>query len=246
MSTALGPAPERLSESARIVNTFVAPSKTFTDLKRNARWWVPFVLIAIFSYALVGAVAQKIGFEQVTLNQMRLAPKRMEKFEQMPPEQRQQALDMAVKITKGISYAIPVFNLLYFLIVAGVLMGSFNLGAGADIPFAKALAVSVYAYLPGVIKAILAIAAIYAGANPEGFNFQNPVASNLGVLVDPAASPALYSLLSAMDVFSLWSLVLMGIGFACLSKLKRSTTFGVVFGWWALIVLVRMGWAAVA
>jgi hypothetical protein len=247
MATAPGAAaPAPLSEPARIFNTFVAPTKTFTDLKRSARWWAPFVLIAVFSYALVFAVAQKIGFEQVTMNQMRLAPKRMARLEQAPPEQRQRAIDLSVSITKGISYAIPVVNLLYFMVVAAVLMASFNFGAGAEINFAKALAVCIYAYLPGVLKAILAVISIYAGVSPEGFNFQNPVATNPAILIDPATSPGLYTLASSLDIFGIWTLVLMAIGFSCVSKLKRSTTFAVVFGWWALILIVRTGWAAFA
>jgi hypothetical protein len=239
-------AAEPPSEPARIINTFVAPSKTFTDLNRSAKWWAPFILIAIFSYVLVFAVVQKIGFEQVTLNQMQLAPKRMEKLEQAPPEQRQRAIDLSVSITKGISYAIPVVNLLYFMVVAAMLMASFNFGAGAEIKFAKALAVCVYAYLPGVLKGILATISIYAGVNPDGFNFQNPVATNPGALVDPVTSPGLYTVASSVDIFGLWSLMLMAIGFSCVSKLKRSTTFGVVFGWWAVILLVRTAWAAFA
>jgi len=37
--SALAPETVPLSEGARIVNTFIAPSKTFTDLRRNASWW---------------------------------------------------------------------------------------------------------------------------------------------------------------------------------------------------------------
>ncbi|MGB7554313.1 MAG: hypothetical protein WBM04_08060 [Candidatus Korobacteraceae bacterium] len=35
-----------LSQAERVVDTFVAPSKTFTDIRRNATWWVPWVLIS--------------------------------------------------------------------------------------------------------------------------------------------------------------------------------------------------------
>ena len=39
-SATVPPVPEAapLSEPARIVNTFIAPSKTFTDLRRSAAW----------------------------------------------------------------------------------------------------------------------------------------------------------------------------------------------------------------
>jgi hypothetical protein len=33
------PEPAPLSEFERIIDTFIAPSKTFTDLRRSAAWW---------------------------------------------------------------------------------------------------------------------------------------------------------------------------------------------------------------
>src|SRR5450631_3483174 len=59
------PTPEpvaALSEPARIINTFVAPSKTFTDLRRSAAWWGPFLIMTIVALGFVYVVDQKIGF----------------------------------------------------------------------------------------------------------------------------------------------------------------------------------------
>ena len=52
------PTPETapLSEGARIVNTFIAPSKTFTDLRRSASWWAPWILIAVFAIVNIYAM----------------------------------------------------------------------------------------------------------------------------------------------------------------------------------------------
>ncbi len=36
-----------LSEIARVIDTFSAPSKTFTDVKRSASWWLPFLIGAV-------------------------------------------------------------------------------------------------------------------------------------------------------------------------------------------------------
>ena len=49
------PAPEAapLSQGARIVDTFIAPSKTFTDLRRSAQWWLPFLLMTFAGWGLV-------------------------------------------------------------------------------------------------------------------------------------------------------------------------------------------------
>ncbi|MGC2741826.1 MAG: hypothetical protein WA672_01470, partial [Candidatus Angelobacter sp.] len=50
-----------LSEPQRLVNTFIAPSKTFTDIRRNASWWVPFLLISIFSISFFVMIDKKVG-----------------------------------------------------------------------------------------------------------------------------------------------------------------------------------------
>ena len=233
------PAAEPLSEPARIINTFVAPTKTFADLKRVSRWWSPFIVLTIASYALIVVAGQRVGWEQITENGLRMSPKQAARLESVPAEQRPAAMERAVKFTRIISYAFPIaINLPFLLIVCAILMASFNYGAGAEIPFRTALGVVMYANLPGVLKAVLAIVALLAGSNPESFNFQNPVATNPGYFMDPLASPMLFRLASALDVIIIWVLVLNALGFAAVSKLKRGTTFAVVFGWYIVITLV--------
>ena len=243
------PAPDSgqpgLSQGARIVNTFFAPSKTFTDIKRSASWWAPFVLMAIVSYAFVAVVVKKVGWDQVTQNQIRMNPKAAERIEQLPADQRERQMGIQTAVTKGISFGFPILNLIVLIIIAAVLMASFNFGAGAEIPFKQALAVVIYANLAGIVKAVLAMVTLLLGADPEGFTFQNPVATNLGYFVDPAHSRVLYSLASAVDVVAIWVLILTGIGFARISKLKTGTTMGVVFAWYILLTLIGAGFAAI-
>ena len=82
--------------------------------------------------------------------------------------------------------------------------------------------------------------AIWGGRN---FTFQNPIASNLSGLVDPS-SHFLYSLLVSIDVFTIWTLLLAGIAFSCLTKVTRGTCLAVVFGWWVVFILTLSGIAA--
>jgi len=234
-----------LSEGARLVNALVAPARTFTDLKRNARWWVPWLLMTAMGYALVAVVAGKIGFEQVSENQLKLNPAAMERMEKAPPEQQARSRAISVAITKTISYSYPAISLLILVIIAAVLMGTFNFLAGADVSFKVALAIVMYASLPGIIKSALVVVSLLAGAAPENFTFQNPLASNLGWLVDPGESPALYTLGSAIDLFMFWTLALTAIGFTCVSKVKRGTAFAAVFGWWAVLTLIGVAAAAI-
>jgi hypothetical protein len=49
---------------------------------------------------------------------------------------------------------------------------------------------------------------------------------------------------SGLDVLVIWSIVLMGIGFSCNSKVKRGTAIGIVAGWYLLWKLVTVGLAS--
>ena len=229
-----------LTQSERVINTFIAPSKTFTDIRHNTSWWVPWLLMSVFGLAMVFVVDKKLGMETVTENQMRLNPKQMDKFEQLPPDQKATQMKIAAKITGYISYGWPLMTILVAAVLAGVLMATFNFGFGAEVKFGQAMAVTMYAFLPGIIRALIAMGVVGMGA-AEGFTFQNPVASNLGGLVDPSSSHFLYSVLSSIDIFNIWTLILTGIGYSCITKVKRGTCMGVVFGWWAAVTLVGAG-----
>jgi hypothetical protein len=247
-SPAAAPEPEPLSAVGRILNIFTAPSKTFLDLKRKATWtsWVaPWFLSAIFAWIFVVVMAQKIGFEQISENQLRLQPKQAEQIEKLPPEQRAQQMKLSLAITKGISYGIPFMSLIFLAIVALILMATFNFGVGAELSFKLSLAIVMYASLPGIIKSVLGIVAMFAGLDPEGFYPQNPVATNPGYFLNPMESPVLYQALTAVDVITIWMLVLTAIGFSTVSKMSKGTTMAVVFGWYIAVTLFGTAMAAI-
>lgn len=226
--------PAPLSQGARIVNTFIAPSKTFTDLRRSAQWWLPFLLMTVVGWGLVYVSEQKIGVQKMVENELQARPKAEARYEKATPEQRQQQ----VKITGIIYYiAIPVVTLLIWLVMSGLQFGTFKFGANADISYSKSLAVVVYAGLPMVLRHLLAIVSVLAGASADGFTLNNPVASNPGYFMNPADSPFWYFLASQMDIFLLWTLALTAIGFATTGKVKMGTSFAIVIGWWAVITL---------
>jgi hypothetical protein len=236
------PQPAPLSEPERVIDTFVAPAKTFTDLRRSANWLVPLLLLIIFTEALVFVADRKVGFAKMTENGLALQPKQAAKLDQLPPEDRARQMQAIVKFTAVASYGSPVLIVVFLLIVATVLLATFNFGMGAELTFNQSTAVVMYASLPGIIKSLLAILALAVGSG-EGFILQNPLASNLSGLVDPS-SHLLYSVATQVDLFMIWTLVLAGIGFSCLTKVKRGTCLGVVFGWWVIWVLGASGISA--
>jgi hypothetical protein len=242
--SASAPEPTALSQGARIVNTFVAPSKTFTDLRRSAAWWAPFLLMVVVSSLFVYTAGQKIGFRKIMENQMQSQPKAQARLDNLPADKREQQLDRGAKVTGTISYIFPIITLLLWLIIALALFATFKLAAGADVTFKVSLAIVVYAALPLMLKTLLAWLSVAAGMSPDSFSFQNPVATNPGYFLNPGDNVFLYDVASAVDIFMIWTLALTAIGFTCVSKVKRGTAFAIVFGWWAVFTLVSSALSA--
>ncbi len=243
---ASAPAPETapLSEGARIVNTFIAPSKTFTDLRRSAMWWGPFVLLAIVTVAFTFSVEKKIGYRKIAEDQVQMIPKVADQFEKMTPEQREQQYQQRAKGALIFAYAKSVLRIVWFAIIAGLLFATFRFAAGVDLSYKTALAVVVYASLPMVIQLILGIASLLAGVSPDAYSPDNPVASNPAYFMNPADSLVRYAAAAPFDLFAIWTLILTAIGFTCISKVKRGTALAIVFGWYAVACLIGVAVSA--
>jgi hypothetical protein len=242
-SPAPTPQPAPLSEGARIVDTFIAPSKTFTDLRRSASWWAPWIFIAIFSLVFVYAMQKQIGFEQISKSQVERSSRAAE-FDKLPADQQAQRLAFSSKFVAVFSYGSPLFILFYALIATLALWLTFKASLGAETTFGQAFAITIYGWLPGVIGAILGTIALFAGVNPEGFDINNPVGTNLAYYLDAdTTGKFVRSMASSLDVLSIWTIVLIGIGYACTSKVKRSTAIIVVAAWYVGFKLLSAGLA---
>jgi len=240
-SPAPAPEPAPLSQGARIINTFIAPSKTFTDLRRSASWWAPWIVIAVFSLLFAYSAGKQIGYEQITRNAIAHSP-RADQFDKLPADQQARQINISAKVTAVLVYGSPVFVLFYFLIGAAILWVTFKMATGSQTTFGQAYAIMMYAGLPGVIGAILTAVSLFAGVNPEGFDIKNPVGTNLAYYLDPETTGRFVrGMASALDILSIWTVVLIGIGYACTGKVKRSTAITIVAVWFVIFKLLTAG-----
>ncbi|MFP5211521.1 MAG: YIP1 family protein [Acidobacteriota bacterium] len=236
----------RLSQWQRVANIFSVPSKTFEDIKRgNASWWMPFIILAVVAYILFAVISIKIGMQQVVDNQVHMNPKAEARLAQVPPEQRAMASKVSLYATEGAFIASPALTIAALALGSLGLWGTINFGFGGRAKYGSILAVWFYATLPSIIKSLLGMIVIFAGEAPESFNIKNFAPTNAGAFMNPAeANHVLYTLASSLDVITIWTLVLLGMGTAIVAGVKRGSGYIAVFGWWALFILVQMGWSA--
>jgi hypothetical protein len=236
-----------LSQVARVIDTFIAPSKTFNDILRDASWWLPWLLGVLVTLGYSAAIQQKIGWDKTYSNILQHSSEtQQERFQQLSADQQARQKAVAASFTKYIVWASPLLGLLFSAIAAGVLMMTLNFGLGGHAKFGQLFAVWMYATLPWLIQAILAAIVLFAGLDADAFNLKNPVGTNVGYYL-PADWPQwLIAFGTSIDVLTIWVVILLIMGCAIVARTKLASTATAIVVWWVIITLVKTGMAAIS
>ncbi len=232
------PSARPMSELSRLTGVLLDPKTAFTDIARRPRWLVPLLLICLASVAYLYTYSQRVGWEHFMRQTIESNPR----TENLPVAQREAIIRQQVRLASTFGYVGAVVGPpVYALVIAGVLLFLFNLILGAHLAFRQVFGITCYASLTGVVGTALAILMMFL-KQPEDFDLRNPTAFNIGAYLDPQATPKwLMSLGTSIDLFSLWTILLLAVG---LSVASRGISFGKALAWvvapWLLWVLVKM------
>ena len=248
MVTAVAPPPPSGEPSApvssfgRVLGAIFDPKPTFASIAERPTWIVPVVLSTIMFLGVVGVFSARGGWPSFFQKQ----DAKSSRFQQMTQEQQEKTYEGQVKYGPRFSYGEGVvFPILSVVIVAAIYMLLFRLAAATEVPFATSMGIVAYAWMPFLIHGLLSILVLFL-KDPATVDLQNLVASNPGALLGDDAAKWLVALLSSIDIFTIWVLVLLGIGFSATNPKKVSfgKAFGVVLSAWILWVIVKVGLAA--
>jgi hypothetical protein len=230
-----------MSDSAfgRLLGALVAPVETFRSIAVRPTWLVPMLLLAVLSTAVGTMVVQHVDFEQA----MRAQNERT--GGQMTSEQVEQNAERAKNTAPFVALFQGVVAPAIYLLVALVYWAGFRL-LGSDLTFKTSLATSLHALLPSAIAALLSIPVILRHGNftsqeIKGGNF---LASSLAFLVPADGSPALRALLGSVDIFSLWTVGLLVIGYRETARVSPKAALGTVLTVWLLYVVGKVALTA--
>ncbi|MFY9802373.1 MAG: YIP1 family protein [Candidatus Acidiferrales bacterium] len=249
MADAPTPAPAPVSTDnsfSRMFGVIFSPKPTFESIAKRPTWALPLIIFVFVGFAATTVITQRVGWRAVIDREIASSPKAQQRLEQLPPEKRDQALNGQAKITPYIVYAINVlFPFVGAVIVAAVLLLAFNVIGGARINFKTSLAVVAYSWIPLLIAGLLGILILFL-KDPSTVDVKNLVASNPGALLPDDSSKALVSLLSSLDLFSFWTMILMAVGYCAADpkKISFAKALGMVVAVWLLFVMVKVGWVA--
>ena len=246
MATTSMPAPEAaapVSPIGRIIGVFTSPKQTFTSIAEKPSWVAPMLLMMILAVVVGGLLNSKMNWAQYIRHKAEENPR----FEQLSEEKKDEAVAGQVRFWAGFSYAVGAVAIpISILIFAGIYLVAFNLMSGAGVRYGQSFAITTHAFLPAAITSILAMIILplktYGDVDPE-----NIVATSLKAYLPETAPKPLLALGGSLELFWIWCLVLIAIGFTAANprKVKPGAAFGIVFGLWAIWVLAKVAWAAI-
>jgi len=229
---------------SRWIGVYFSPGEAFQDIARKPDFIFPLLVIALSAIAITETMLAKVGMDRIIRNSLEMSGRAAK----MSAEQIQQAVDQGKGVGSIIAHVAGVLGApIYLLIVAVVGLVLVNAIFGSPTSFKKAFSVTCYANLCGFIGALMALAMILFG-DLEHFNPENPSPTNVGFFLNPLeTSKPLLTFASSFDLFTIWFVVLLGIGFshATGGKVKPRSVSLVYFGLWMIWVLGKVGLAAV-
>jgi hypothetical protein len=225
----------------RFIGVFISPGETFADIARKPDFIAPMIVLVVMTVAVTETMLAKIGMERI----VRASMEQSSRASSMTPEQIDQAVSRGASIGAMIAHVSGFIGVpLLLVIIAALGLLFVNAIFGGQMKFDAALSVACYANLPSVLGGIMAVALIFFG-DPEHFNARSPVPSNLGFFLSPDTSKPLMVLASSLDIFTIWFMILLGVGYSAASggRVKALTIFLCFFGLRAVLLLVQMGLA---
>jgi hypothetical protein len=245
--------PARMGPGARLIGSLMSPGETFADVNRKADWIVPLIILILMTVATTFFVNWKLkpDYEKITREQIRKTVERS--GGQMPPEEQ---IQQQVAFQKAIAKFIPLIAAVGVGIMFVILSGIYALGMmmlQAKTTFKKVFSVVLWSSLAtGLVYNVVFVAALMVKDEESlrSIDIQNPTATiptNVGAFLDSSISPVIRALAGSIDVFSIWSIVLLSIGFAAIAgskRIKPGKAATIVVAVWMVGVLLKAAFAS--
>lgn len=255
--------PARLGPLARLTGTLFSPGETFVDVNRKPTWLSPLLIMILILLASTLFFEWRVKPDWDRFFRSQITKSIEKSGRAMTKEDIDNAVAMQIKfsktdLTSPMSLVFTAVRLVLITVFVCVLpAGIFALGLmliQAQTTFKKILSIVSWSSAATGLVGFLVFAGALMIQDQERLKDVNPtevatlVPTNLGVILPQGISPFVSSLISSIDIFSIWFLILLIIGFVAISGAKRITQGKVAFlvlSLWFIWILIKAGFAAV-
>ncbi len=228
-----------MTAPGRLAGVFYEPSKVFADVaERPSFAWLPPIIVAmLIGLFFVYSISSHVGWETTVRKAIANNPR----TESLTAEQKEQAVERGAKFAGVIGWVGAIVGAPFFtLVIAGILTGLFNALLGAELKFSTMFSITAYALLVRSLFSLLLILLMYLKP-VEDFDIQLSPFSIAAYLNKTETPKWLYSLAGSFDLFTIWAIVVLAIGFSVAAKkmsfTKSLTAIGIPWLVWVIALM---------
>ncbi len=228
--------------AAVALDTIIAPQAAFATLRERPSWLWAFVITTVLgvigSFATIPASRHAIVTSGPALYS--------KQFANLPPDQRDKSVAQAVAIGSkvvGFAWISVPFGILLVAAIQALVMLIGSAAGGGDRGFGHYFALSMNVFVPGYGLFAIALAILITLRGADSFNAVSDIAGAMPslALIAPGASPAATAFLDAINPFTIWATVLLGLGMTGVGRLKPAVAYGTA----AILLLISAALPAV-
>ena len=241
-TTPVTPAPEpqaAISPFGRLFGVLFSPGKTFEDIVRKPTWVSPTVVLVVFSLIASAILVQRVDWREVVSQQI----EKSSQSGQLSADQKEQRVEMGAKIAPIVGYVGGlIFPGCILLLTALVMWGAYSILAGVNTGFKTAFSIAAHSFMTALVSTPVFILTILLKPR-DAIDIENPVATNVAAFLPGEVPKWLFTLGKQIDIFTIWTLILLGVGFAAVNRKKLSTgkSVGIAISVWLVYVVIRTG-----
>jgi hypothetical protein len=220
-----------------------SPGEAMFLLAKTPRVLAPLLFLCLFSAVVGGAMMTKLDSGELAMRAIEQSPQGRNLSDEQKTQIRSQVNSPIVKGFTAVS--VVVGPALVIVIVAAIYFALFTM-VGREGGFKAFLSITAYAFVPSIFRSLAAMLSAFflptSAIMPDELGSLSP-----SVFIDrTAVSPAVFTAVSAIDLVSIWILVLLviGYGFVTRKSVSKVTRAGVVVGVFLVYVVLRVGFAA--
>ncbi len=228
---------------SRLAGVYTSPRNAFHEIGQAPRVLVPLICLVVLSLVSGFYLSRILDLESATIAQFEMMVERGA----MTKEQMEQSLPMATKFAGIQLIAMTTLASLFGALIIAGYAKIFSLIASAENRYKPLLSVTCYGMLAVSIVqyALMILVLQLKGPGAVGIaEINSVVASNLGAILasffgNDALPKFVMSLANGVDIFAIWMIALLAIGYSMVSRrLKTSTAAVWLAGAYILIVLI--------
>jgi hypothetical protein len=227
----------------RLIGVLVAPGETFRSIAERPTWLAPLLALVLLTGAVSLVVQARTDPEEMVRGQMEMLKV------DVPQQDIDKAIERAENQTTGAKIGLLVFGVVLQVAFYAFLAVLFWIGFrmfGSEMDYLHSLATTAYAYMPFAVATLINLPLLFSRGSLTWEEVQSGgvLVSSLKALAPEGATAVTRMLLGSLDLFTIWTLVLLTIGYRTVAKVSTAVASGIVLLYWLIYVVGKVGIAA--